>query len=73
MKKSDTGYLLEVNLEYPDELHELHNNYPLPPEKLAVSNDMLLTYCKKTADKYKIKVGDVKKLIPNLGNKTNFF
>ena len=73
MKKSDTGYLLEVNLEYPDELHELHNNYPLPPEKLAVSNDMLLTYSKKTADKYKIKVGDVKKLIPNLGNKTNFF
>ena len=73
VKKSDTGYLLEVNLEYPDELHELHNNYPLAPEKLAVSNDMLLTYCKKTADKYKIKVGDVKKLIPNLGNKTNFF
>ena len=24
------------------------------------------------ADKYKIKVGDVKKLIPNLGNKTNY-
>ena len=41
MKKSDTGYLLEVNLEYPDELHELHNDYALAPEKLAVSNDML--------------------------------
>ena len=27
---------------------------------------------KKTADKYDIKVGDVKKLIPNLGNKTNY-
>ena len=38
----DTGYLLEVNLEYPDELHELHNDYPLAPEKLAVSNDMFL-------------------------------
>ena len=27
---------------------------------------------KKIADKYEIKVGDVKKLIPNLGNKTNY-
>ena len=71
-KKSDTGYLLEVNLEYPDELHELHNDYPLAPEKLAVSNDMLSTYCKKFADKYDVKVGDVKKLIPNLGNKTKY-
>ena len=41
-------------------------------KKLAVSNDMLLTYCKKIADKYNIKVGDVKKLIPNLGNKTKY-
>ena len=28
------GYILEVHLEYPDELHELHNDYLLPPEKL---------------------------------------
>ena len=28
--------------------------------------------CKKLADKYQIKVGDVKKLILNLGNKTNY-
>ena len=33
---------------------------------------MLSNYCKKFADKYEIKVGDVKKLIPNLGNKTNY-
>ena len=71
-KKRDTGYFLEVDLDYPDELHELHNDYPLAPEKLAVSNDMLLSYCKKIDDKYDIKVGDVKKLIPNLGNKTKY-
>ena len=71
-EKSDTGYFLEVDLEYPDELHELHNDYPLAPEKLAVSSDMLSKYCKKIADKYEIKVGDVKKLIPNLGNKTKY-
>ena len=33
---------------------------------------MLLTCCRKIADKYDIKVGDVKKLIPNLGNKTKY-
>ena len=33
---------------------------------------MLSDYCKKIADKYEIKVGDVMKLIPNLGDKTNY-
>ena len=71
-EKSEIGYFLEVDLEYPDELHELHNDYPLAPEKLAIPSDMLSKYCKEIADKYKIKVGDVKKLIPNLGNKTKY-
>ena len=71
-EKSDTGYFLEVDLEYSDELHELHNDYSLAPEKLAVSSDMISKYCKKIADKYKTKVGDVKKLIPSLGNKTKY-
>ena len=71
-EKSDIGYILEVDLEYPKELHKLHNNYPLAPEKRAVTNDMLSKYCKEIADKYDIKVGDVKKLIPNLGNKTKY-
>ena len=71
-EKSSIGYFLEFDLKYPDELHELHNNYPLAPEKRAVSSDMLSKYWKKAADKYEVKVGDVKKLIPNLGNKTNY-
>ena len=71
-EKCPIGYLLEVDLKYPDELYELHNDYPLAPKKLAVSSDMLSKYCKKIADKHEIKVGDVKKLIPSLGNKTNY-
>ena len=71
-EKSLVGYLLEVDFEYPDKLHELHNDYPLASEKIAVSSDMLSKYCKKSADKYEIKVGDLKKLIPNLRNKTSY-
>ena len=71
-EKSIIGYLLEVDLEYPDKLHELHNDDPLAPKKLALSSDMLLKYCKTMSDKYEIKVGDMKKIISNLGNETNY-
>ena len=33
---------------------------------------MLSKYCKKIADEYEIKVGEIKTLIPNLGSKTNY-
>ena len=59
-ENGEIGHFLEVNLKYPYELLELHNGYPLAPGKLAVSNDMLSKYYKKIADKYEIKVGDVK-------------
>ena len=71
-EKSPIGYFLEVDLEYPDELRELHNDFSLAPEKLAASSDILSKPSKKIADKYEIKVGDVKKLILNLGSKTSY-
>ena len=71
-KKGDVGYILGVDLKYPKELHELHNDYPLAPEKLTVTNDILSNYCKSIAGKYEIKVSDIKKLIPNLGNKNKY-
>ena len=31
VKNSPIGYILEVDVEYPDELNELHNDYPFAP------------------------------------------
>ena len=50
-EESPMGYILEVDLEYPDELHVLHNDYPWALEKLAIPYDMS-DYCKKIADEY---------------------
>ena len=71
-KYNPVGCILEVDLNYPDELYVLHNNYPLAPEKLAIPYDILSDYCKRFADEYEIKVGYVKKSIPNLGDKTYY-
>ena len=45
--------ILEVDLEYPENLHDLHNDYPFCPERVECKNG-------------------VKKLIPNLRNKTKY-
>ena len=66
------GLILEVDLEYPQELHDLHNDYPIAPEKVKVSSGMLSEYCKKIADKYNISIGLVSKLVPMLRDKKEY-
>ena len=48
----DYGYILEVDLEYPQELHNLYSDYPLAPEKIRVSADMVSTFSKGIYKKY---------------------
>ena len=70
--ESEKGLVLEVDLEYPEELHDLHNDYPLAAEKIKVTEDMLSPYCREIAEKFKVKVGLVEKLVPTLSNKEKY-
>ena len=68
---SSTGPILEVDLEYAEELHDQHN-YPLAPEQLEVTGDMLSDYCKRIQASLSVSSVSVKKLIPNLIDKSKY-
>ena len=44
--------MLEVDLEYPKELHDLHNDYPLAPERLKIGGVEKLVPNLKNKEKY---------------------
>ena len=50
---------LGVNLEYSKELCELHNDYPLAPDKIKIKNVMLCSYQLKIGDFYNMSFGTV--------------
>ena len=50
----------------------MHNDYPLAPEKLEISHNMLSNYCSSIANKYDIKIDGVNKLVPNIDDKSKY-
>lgn len=67
------GYILEVDLEYPENLHDLHNEYPLAPEKMKISKSILSPYCKRLLKDFNMKASEnIEKLVPNLNKKVRY-
>ena len=66
--KEGIGYFIESDLEYPKELHYLHNDYPLAPEKLIVQDDWLSPFCKTLKEKFGLASDKTTELIPTLFN-----
>src|SRR5437899_2217143 len=69
----ETGYILDVDLEYPAKLHDSHNDYPLAPESFEVSAKLHSPYAKELLKKLGRKpCGATMKLVPNLHEKLNY-
>ena len=51
----DKGCIIECDLEYPENLHDKHNMYPLAPKKILVKKDMLSPYCKEILDEFELQ------------------
>jgi hypothetical protein len=65
---AETGYVLECDLEYPSELHDLHNDYPLAPEHMTINESMLSPFCKSMNANHVF----TEKLIGSLQTKTKY-
>ena len=50
-ENSSFGYFVEVNLKYPQYLHDLHNGLPLAPEKLIIRSSWLSPFAKSFGNK----------------------
>ena len=61
------GYTFDVDLHYPKELHDKHNNYPLAPENLTIKKEWLNEWQQEDYNETKIK-----KLITNFNDKSNY-
>ena len=66
------GWILEVDLEYPPELHKEHNSYPLAPEKKAVESEKMSDYQNKLIKDLKLKLPNSKKLLLTLEDKNDY-
>ena len=69
---SSIGYILEVDLEYPKNLHYEHNDYPIALEKINIQKEWLSNYCLEIANEHNISTGTTKKLATNLMDKNNY-
>ena len=60
---SDEGHVLEVDLTYPKELHNFHNEYPYCCEHTTLRDEVLSPYAEDIAEKHWLTSGGASKLV----------
>ncbi len=69
---SSIGYVVECDLQYPARIHDLHNEYPLAPERVAIETEMLSDTQLEIRMHYNISQAQNTKLIPHLGDRQHY-
>jgi len=70
--QGEKGYIIECDIEYPEELHDLHNCLPVAPENLQMKGLKKSEWQMTIQKELDIKESKVGKLVPNLMNKNNY-
>ena len=60
---SDKGYILEVNVEYPENLHDLHSDLPFSPERMKIDKCKKLVCNLYDKKDYVVHIRSLKRLL----------
>ena len=72
LESDEEGYILEVDLEYPQYLHDAHSDYPLAPQTKPVPREELSGYSQQLAERLNVKGQPQGKLMTTLDNRTHY-
>ena len=70
--EGDSGLRVRASWEYPEHLHDLHNDYPMAPESILVSPEMCSPFNAKLSVATHRHADTVPKLVPNLMDKAEY-
>ena len=62
-KKSSNGYILKVDVDYPNELQDLHRDFPFLPERLVVNNTEKLICNLQNKKEYVVHINTLKQAL----------